>query len=58
MDKLKAIIRREYLEHPGAVAMIVLGWFLLLSKSHEELDAERANVERARYTAGTGSTRS
>jgi type IV pilus assembly protein PilO len=40
----------------AAVAMIVLGWFLLLSTSHDELDAERAKEPglKADYRAKLG----
>jgi type IV pilus assembly protein PilO len=39
-----------------AIAMIVLGWFLLLSTAHDELDAERAKepVLKADYRAKLG----
>ncbi|MES3012111.1 MAG: type 4a pilus biogenesis protein PilO [Pseudomonadota bacterium] len=40
----------------AAVAMIVLGWFLLLSTAHDELDAERAKEPglKADYRAKLG----
>jgi type IV pilus assembly protein PilO len=33
--------------------MVVLGWFLLLSSAHDELDTERARSRRSRPTTAT-----